>query len=334
MALIGFSHTGTPGDASDGEGVHIRQTLDNNLSADWTVHPLITFGSGGETGDQRDYFVLEHANGPQILVYVAVGDGEGGSQGLDSSWVNSSFSTGTDQTVWVALDKNGGGVGTDSFYDNLNNNGLDPADSNFWNQVEKTQAVRCVEWFEGSGLSTLYFIEDDAACTLIIYSNSSDASRSNSISVVLISEEYVDDSDRPEADKLPTTHGVLAVQADDDGGGNDVEEWESYIFTGVGDYSLNGGLNNIDTSFWLLGSNSASTEPDLDGRYATQTIPVYGFDDGNSNPQLIRGVINPVLARFTPPAGVPLGIRRDGGELMPGPAQMAFGWSNGLGDIL
>lgn len=331
MALVGFSHTGTPGDVSNGRGTHIRQTLENNLTVNWTVHPLVTFGSGS---DQRDYFVVEHANGPQILFYVASGDTEDGGTGIDTTWHNSSFSTNTDQTIWVALDKNGGGVGSDSFFDNLNNNGLDPHDSGFWNQSEKTQAVRCVEWFEGSGLSTLYFIEDDAAATLIIYSNSSSGSRLNSISVVLISEEYVDDTERPVGDRLPTRHGLLAVQADDDSGGNDVEEWESYIFTGVGEYNLNGGLNNIDTAFYILGSNSVSTEPDLDGNYATQTIPLYGFDDAAGNPQRIRGIINKELARFTPPAGVPIGKRRDGGTLMAAPVEMMFGWSNGLGDIL
>lgn len=331
MALQGFSHTGTPGGAG-GLGADIRATMagDATFTTDWTVHPEVLFSSGTS---QRSYWVCEHINGHQVLFGVCNGSTTNGASLMNK--LNSSFATNTAQTIWIALDINGGGVGTNSFLDNLNNNGLIPSDVGFWNQDTSAEAVRIVEWYINSGLTTLYFTHDDAAGHLLVHSNNSVATRTNSISVVCMSDTFIDDTQRPVGDRLGIKSGMLAVQADTNTGNGDVVEFELYIYPVAYAFTKYSGGNEADKRFYVLTQNSATTEPDSAGNYTTQTIPIVsilGVAAGIE--ERIRGIVNPALARFTSASGPPLGKRRDGGALMTGPAEMMFGWADSNGDIL
>jgi len=157
MASFGVVHTGTPGGAN-GSGADIRATLagDANFTAHWTVHPVV------ESGD-ADYWVCEHTSGHQVLFSV---NDAGGTSAMYRRWSFSNFAN----TVWIALDPIGGGVGSNSFVDNLYNNSLLPSVLGFWNQTS-TPGARAVEWFSGVGTCSLYFVWDSSDGRLLVFSN-------------------------------------------------------------------------------------------------------------------------------------------------------------------
>ena len=324
MAWAEVVHSGVPGGAN-GLGADVRATLagDGTFTTNWTVHPEVLFGAGTT---ERSYFVLEHSNGLQVLVYVANGSAASGSSGITSTWRNTSFTTTSDQQIWVAMDPDGGGAASGSFYDELNVNGTDPALIGFWNDgTEKTAAVRVVEWYDVALSSTLWFIFDTVNANLLIYSQGGEAVRDDTVSLVAMGEDFVDGASRPAADRLPRADGLLAVQGDTDSGGNDVVEYELYTFPGgAPEYRLYSAGTNVDTR-WRLVDGGAAAEPDADGNYISQSIVVQNPAD------VINGVINFDMVRHIV-SSAPVGQERKLGEWMTGPGELAGRWAGG-GDI-
>lgn len=314
MASLGVVHTGTPGGAN-GSGTDVRATLagDVNFTTHWTVHPIVTLGSA-------QYWVCEHTNGHQVLFSV-------NTSGESAMYLRFSAFANTAITVWLALDANGGGLGSNSFVDNLYNNGLYPSDLGFWNQTHKTPAARAVEWFTGVGTCSLYFVWDDSDGRLLVFSNGNGTGRLNSISVVLVSDQFVDSSGRPPEDRILRNPGLLAVQADTDAGGNDVIRWAQSTFLDAG--SIFEDLTTDINLMWWIGTQSSSGDPDSSGRYLAQTI---GAFSGLLRPH--AGIINSSLALFRPFGIAPNGQMREGGAYIAACGEMFWAWHAPLGDIL
>jgi hypothetical protein len=323
MAFVGFSHAGTPA-ASQGSG--IRATMAANLSANWTVHPLVAKGSGTTL---RAYWVVEHSNGPQILFYVADGSGADGSNGI---YINgrstAAASIAQDLTIWCGISPTSGlGSGSGSFYDSLNVAGNDPGAAGFWTAVKRyCRMSRCLEWVEAGGSSTIYFVEDNVNCQLIVTTTSSYSGRTTSISANVMSENLLVATDRHIADRLEETIGQISVTCTANSQENKIDYTEMSFFLGTNDLVAD---NVVVQDFHrsCLDGNKDTAEPDADGQIATQEI-VLSSEDG-----LVRGVVDPALARYAPNAAAENG-KRQGTTFMMGPRGFVTAWDNALGDII
>ena len=329
MAFAGFTHTGTPGGAN-GLGPDIRSTMagDVGFNVNFTVHPVVTIGSDTF---EASYWVVEHTSGIQILFGVAHGTN------ADVVFAERSIVFGTSNyNMWIALDPIGGGTGTDSFYDNLYNNGLDPESGSFWNQAKRSKGVRVVEWYGSSSSTTLWFVYDSELGHLIIFSNGNASGRANSISVAAASNLLIDDTKIAEDDRMPSRAGVIAVQADTDSGGNDVTDFTLYTFPDGKVYDdTDERSGDIPEHFYLFDNDTWAPEPDAQGLYMTQTIPVRAtFGNDTVDGDQIVGEIDRAIARFNPRSNIPLGKRRAGGTLINGQQEMMWGWADSLGDII
>ena len=316
----GFVHSAVPG---GGQAAGIHTAFTNNLSAVWTVHPQETFQAA--TSSERVYFVLEHSSGGQILFYVAEGSDADGNSGIDSGNRRSGYSASSHRTLWAAYDVNGGGAGSDSFYDNLYNNSLDPAAAGFWNQTLKTVAYRLGLWLDGWATCYLWVSEGEEDLDILFHTSTDEPGQADRVAAVVFSDQLVDDSSRTAGDKPDSRAGGFLLETDtaDPPFVNNIDM--SYHFDGQMTEVLTG-----PTDWNMLDQNDNTVEPDGDGKYLLQTMPVERDGGGQ-----IFGVMRKDLAAFTGPPEVV-------GKVIGNPAGAAFmcvgrSWCTGfwgpLGDI-
>lgn len=315
----GFVYSQVPG---AGQGANLHTEFTNNLSADWTVHPQVTFGAANTL---RVYFVLEHSSGAQILFYAADGSDADGNNGLAAGNRSTSFPEFTHQTIWAAYDVNGGGGGSDSFYDNLYNNGLDPANAGFWNQSVKTRAHRLGLWLEGWTTCYLWVCEGEADMDLVFLTSTDEPGEADRVQFTVFSDQLIDDSSRAAGDRPDSRAGSYHIEPDSSSPPT-VKAFRAHIHLG-------GQMVHVTDSpvgYWMLDQNDDPIEPDGDGRYLLQTIPA---EEATGSP--IRGVFRKDLAAFTGPdelIGKTFG-NTAGAAFMCGPRAWCCGYWGPLGDI-
>lgn len=291
MALTGgFVHSAVPA-AGQAAGIHTAFT--NNLSGDWTVHAQVTFQAA--TNNERVYWVMEHSSGGQILFYVANGIDADGNNGIDDGNRMAGYSEFTDLTLYAAYDPNGGAAGSNSFYDNLYNNALDPAAAGFWNQTLKTRAARLGLWLEGWTTCYLWVSEGGPAMDLIMHTSSDQVGNTQRMTAWIASSQLIDDTSRAPADR-PDTRAGLILMEDDTANPPNVENYKA-------NYHYDGAMQLVSAGpggWFLLGLNEDGNEPDGDGNYLLQTMVAerQGGAEGNG---AILGVIRKDLAGFHGP---------------------------------
>jgi hypothetical protein len=318
MAVTSTVYTATP---PTGYNAGLRTALAGFLSGSWTVHPLVSFGAGITL---RSYFVLEHTNGLQVMIAFFEGSSSNLGAHVFAGHVQNQWTPNSTSQMWMAIDPNGGGAASGSLYDRLNVAGDDPINASFWVQTEVSNLLRLHLVFNGSGSTSIYVVEDDADATLAFASQPSHASYTLSIAPVIISERLVDDTQRAVGDRLPTRAGIIAIGSATNAAGNGATLWEHNVFPGA----VQRESRIVFPSGWnMVDANNATTDPDADGKYITQTVPI------ETNDGIIRGIVDTQLLLFIANVPAILGKRRQNGDYMVGPDQYAFLWTFGTGDI-
>lgn len=158
----GHKYTGTPGIS---QASLLRSFFVANLTQ-WSVSSIYTFG-GGTT--QRDYMVLYHPSGGQILVYHPNGNDADLDNGIYSSYKSTKIGSANDHPLAFSYNPDGGF--REAFVAVL-----DPINSSFWDHITVTQGKRTPiktymidNWWEGRGSMDVYFIEDDSREFLAIH---------------------------------------------------------------------------------------------------------------------------------------------------------------------
>lgn len=316
----GFVYSAVPG-AGQAAGIH--SAFSTNMSADWTVHPQVTFNVSTDT--ERVYFVLEHSSGGQILFYVANGINADGDNGLADGNRSTGYSNFTDLTLWAAYHPGGGGAGSGSFYDNLYNNGLDPAAAGFWTQAVKTRAHRLGLWLEGWTTCYLWVCEGGADMDIVFLTSTDEVGEADRVQFTVFSDQLIDDSTRAVADRPDSRAGSYHVEPNTNAPPT-LQSFRAHIH-------LNGQMVHVTASpggYFMLDQNVDAIEPDGDGRYLLQTIPAEEVDGAP-----IRGVFRKDLAAFTGPpelVGKTFG-NTAGAAFMCGPRNWCCGFWGPLGNI-
>lgn len=276
MALSSFTHSvGAPG---VGTGSALRTALNTNLSVNWTVGSVVTFDGG--TGNERTYFVAEHAGGGSVMFCIGEGATCTASTVVNGAALQSyQESTSVTQTLAVVVDVSGAGAAGSLAYE-LYTSGTDPGGAGFWSAITRHTSAYTMADFKTTATGLALCVTEDVSASvmaLILTGKSTIAGRTNTRHVIAC-------GDLTEAPENARTYPnmLISVEGEADASGNDVFDFRmSYV-------DDSDTLQNVFG--WPLGTNdndpstawTASNDPQNDGSTLTQTIPLNEFPRFNN----------------------------------------------------
>lgn len=143
------------------QALDFHSFLSANLTT-WTLGAIQTINSGTQ---ERNYFVLTHASGAEILVYAPQGTSTTGPDmagGINSSYVESTnVSSSTDNPLALAVAPQGG-------YTSSFNLTQDPAGTDFW-PATSSKVAALDYWSRSQPNMEVYVIENTDFAELFVY---------------------------------------------------------------------------------------------------------------------------------------------------------------------
>ena len=284
----------------------------SSISQGWARGSKIDFNSGGYSA-----FVLLNSSGMQILFVIGknVSSGNDGYSTVGSRW---DIHGNVYRAVYVAIDWQGGLTG-DSFWDRLYNQSMAPSNSSFFSKTAtniQTKAFRLHQnYYNGPSVDTHILWSDSSASgntDFIIAQTQTSSTYLNDISTVVISDNFFDCTSRPVADRLASNEGFIALNTSTNSNYSDVD---LYSRSAVTNYRSNYPIGQ----FWL-GDGLDLVEPIGGTIYHKHPLV---FADNTK----IRGLVRSNLLEIGS-YDLPIGIKRDNGNLMCGPKPFLWGWEN------
>lgn len=158
----GHLYSATPG---AGQGTALRTNLAANLTQ-WTVGALYTFGAGST---ERNFFVLSHASGGEILVFCPNGGSVPSAVSVYADYNSANTWSIYNYPLSFSYAPAGG-------FASALGSAFDPLNLDFWEDITvsqaKTQPTRVYSmpfWITGSPLLDSYWIEDSSREALTVH---------------------------------------------------------------------------------------------------------------------------------------------------------------------